>query len=305
LKTAWPEGLDERSFLVVLGDMRPELHRYCARLMGSVVDGEDVVQDAMDRAFASVESLQSAAAIRGWLYRIAHNRALDLLRNRSNRKEDALDAAYGLAAEAAGPIEDLLNDEAIRTAVTRFLELPIPQRSCVVLKDVLGQSLAEISLLLGISTDAVKGHLWRGRESLKRLNASSPTRVARITPSNETERYVELFNSGNWAGLRALLADDVKLNQATHPARSGATDVGMFFSIYSQSPRVRLAPAQLDGRDVVAVFESTDPSRSAYFMLLEWDRGRIALIRDFRYARYVARDADLVQSGDASASDWS
>jgi RNA polymerase sigma-70 factor (ECF subfamily) len=302
LTTVWPERLDERSFLQLLGELRPELHRYCARLMGSVVDGEDVVQDALDRAVTSVGTLQSADALRGWLFRIAHNRALDLLRSRSIRREDTLDAAYELATEAPEPIEELLHEEAIRTAVARFLELPIAQRSCVVLKDVLGQSLAEISHLLGISTDAVKGHLWRGRESLKRLNALPPTRSTKAAPSSETERYVALFNAHNWAALRALLADDVKLIQATHPVRSGAADVGMFFSIYSQTPNVRLAPAQIDGRDVIAVFEAPDAQAPAYFMLLEWVQGRIALIRDFRYARYVARDARLVVAGKVSAA---
>lgn len=65
--------------LALAGELRPALHRYCARLMGSVIEGEDVVQDTFARAFVALDELPEAQAIRPWLFRIAHNRALDLL----------------------------------------------------------------------------------------------------------------------------------------------------------------------------------------------------------------------------------
>ena len=68
--------------LAVAGELRPDLHRYCARIMGSVIDGEDVVQDALVRAFVALQDLEEAPQLRPWLFRIAHNRALDLLRSR-------------------------------------------------------------------------------------------------------------------------------------------------------------------------------------------------------------------------------
>jgi DNA-directed RNA polymerase specialized sigma24 family protein len=77
---------DRRAELLALaGELRPELHHYCARLMGSVIDGEDVVQDTLVRAFVALQDLEVAPLLRPWLFRIAHNRALDLLRSRAVR----------------------------------------------------------------------------------------------------------------------------------------------------------------------------------------------------------------------------
>jgi hypothetical protein len=83
-------------------------------------------------------------------------------------------------------------------------------------------------------------------------------------------RYAALFNQRDWDGLRALLADDVKLNQSTHPVRVGSADVGMFFSIYAKIDGVWLAPAWLEGREVIAVFENRLDTKPSYFMWLEW-----------------------------------
>jgi RNA polymerase sigma-70 factor, ECF subfamily len=66
-------------FFALAGELRPQLHRYCARLMGSVIDGEDVVQDTLARALAALGEIEEMPQIRPWLFRIAHNRALDLL----------------------------------------------------------------------------------------------------------------------------------------------------------------------------------------------------------------------------------
>jgi RNA polymerase sigma-70 factor, ECF subfamily len=84
--------------LAEAGELRPELHRYSARLMGSVIDGEDVVQDTLVRAFVALEDmtkqgLEETPPLRPWLFRIAHNRALDLLRGRAVRMTEPIDAA--------------------------------------------------------------------------------------------------------------------------------------------------------------------------------------------------------------------
>ena len=80
-----PSTARHAELLALAGALRPELHRYCARLMGSVIDGEDVVQDTFARALVAVDELQEAAPLRAWLFRIAHNRARDLLRSRTIR----------------------------------------------------------------------------------------------------------------------------------------------------------------------------------------------------------------------------
>jgi RNA polymerase sigma factor (sigma-70 family) len=291
----------QAQFLALVGGLRPELHRYCARLMGSVIEGEDVVQDTFARAFVALDQVQEAPPLRAWLFRIAHNRALDLLRRRAVRAAEPIEAAHEVAdPDSPDPVEVLMRREAVETAVSRFVELPTVQRSVVILKDVLDQSQEEIAATLDLTVNAVKAHLARGRTRLKAINAQAPAKPAPRLPSPAAARYVALFNQRDWDGLRAMLADDVRLIQSTRPPRAGAADVGMFFSFYSGYDPVRLAPAWLDDREVIAVWEDSQAVKPSYLMWLEWTDGKISFIRDYRYVRYVIDDADLVLAPDAA-----
>jgi RNA polymerase sigma-70 factor (ECF subfamily) len=287
------------------GELRPELHRYCARLMGSVIDGEDVVQDTLVRAYVALQDLEAQGLeetppLRPWLFRIAHNRALDLLRSRAVRTAEPIEAASDVADPAnPDPVEMLMRQEAVKTAVSRFAELPTVQRSVVILKDVLDEQLKEIAALLDLTVDAVKGHLARGRARLREINAQAGPLPEARPASAAVAHYVALFNQRDWDGLRALLADDVKLRQSTYPLRAGAADVGMFFTIYAQSDRMWLAPALLEGREVIAVFENRADPKPSYLMWLEWRDGRISFIRDYKYVRYIVADAELSLAPDA------
>lgn len=282
------------ALLAQANELRPELHRYCARLMGSIFEGEDVVQDALVRAMVALQDLHEVPAVRPWLFRIAHNRALDLLRSRQTRFAEPIEAASDVAdAASPDPTETLMRREAVETAISRFLELGVTQRSIVILKDVLGEPLSEIAALLDLSIDAVKGHLARGRARLHHVNAQAATSSARPA-SAAVAHYVELFNRRDWDGLRALLADDVKLVQASHPARAGRAQVGAFFTTYAKIDALRLVPAWLEGQEVIAAFEEGAGSSPSYMMWLEWSGNRISFIHDYRYARYVVADAELV-----------
>jgi RNA polymerase sigma-70 factor (ECF subfamily) len=288
-------GVDLSEFLALVGDLRPELHRYCARLTGSVIDGEDVVQDALASAFAALATLEKAPSLRAWLFRIAHNRALDFIRSRALRGADSLEAAAETAdPEAVDPLEALMRRQAVDTAVSRFVALPPAQRSAVILKDVLDHSLEDIASLLDTTVDAVKGHLARGRARLREVNARAAPAPAMRPPSAQVAQYVALFNARDWDGLRTLLADGVRLKQSSHPVRAGAANVGMFFTIYATMDNVALAPAWLEDREVIAVFEDPGDPKPSYMMWLDWDGDQIAFIRDYRYDRYVMTDADLI-----------
>jgi RNA polymerase sigma-70 factor (ECF subfamily) len=293
---------DRRAGLLALaGELRPELHRYCARLMGSVIDGEDVVQDTFAKAIVALDEMRDIPPLRPWLFRIAHNRAMDLLRSRAIRVAEPIDAADGVADQAIpDPVEMLMRQEAVKTAVSRFTELPIVQRSVVILKDVLDEPLAEIAAVLDLSVGAVKGHLARGRARLREINRRPHLMPDAQPVSAAVARYVLLFNQREWDALRALLADDVKLHQSLHPPRVGAADVGTFFTIYAKDDGVRLAPAWLEGSEVIAVFEHPDDPKPSYFMWLEWRDSRISFIRDYRYVQYIAADAEMVFTVTAS-----
>jgi RNA polymerase sigma factor (sigma-70 family) len=280
--------------LAEAGELRPELHRYCARLMGSVIDGEDVVQDTLARALVALQDMEETPQLRPWLFRIAHNRALDLLRGRAVRMTEPIDAASDVADEAnPDPVEKLMRQEAVKTAVSRFAELPILQRSVVILKDVLDEQLSEIAALLGLTVDAVKGHLARGRARLREITAQAGPPLDVRPASAAVARYVALFNQQDWDGLRALLADDVKLVQSSYPPRAGSAEVGRFFTIYAKFEGVWLAPAWLEGREVIAVFADRADPKPSYMMWLEWRDGCISFIHDYRYVRYVVADAEL------------
>jgi RNA polymerase sigma-70 factor (ECF subfamily) len=247
-----------------------------------------------------LQGLEETPPLRPWLFRIAHNRALDLLRGRAVRRAEPIDAASDVAdPDSPDPVEMLMRQEAVKTAVSRFAELPILQRSVVILKDVLDESLIEIAALLDLTVDAVKGHLARGRAHLFEINALARPLPDARPASAAVARYVALFNQRDWDGLRALLADDVKLHQSTYPLRAGSAEVGRFFTIYDKFDGVWLAPAWLEGREVIAVFADRADPKPSYMMWLEWRDGRISFIRDYRYARYVVADAELALAPDA------
>jgi RNA polymerase sigma-70 factor (ECF subfamily) len=85
------DGARRTELIALAEELRPELHRYCSRLMGSVIDGEDVVQDALTKALVAFDETRDVPALRAWLFRVAHNRALDLLRNRAIRAVEPID----------------------------------------------------------------------------------------------------------------------------------------------------------------------------------------------------------------------
>ena len=113
-----------KRFLSLVEDIRPDLHRYCARMVGSVMDGEDIVQDTLARAYYELSALKQLPALRAWLFRIAHNRALDYLRRYDERMREPLDAALDVAADTAfNPEDTLIRDEELHATLSRFLEL--------------------------------------------------------------------------------------------------------------------------------------------------------------------------------------
>ena len=282
-----------REFLALVAHLRPELHRYCARMTGSIADGEDIVQETLARAYYALPEYPTVPPLRPWLFRIAHNRALDHLRRYEHRMVEPLDATPDVSiADAAGPEDALAREHALHLAVSRFVELPPAQRSCVILKDVLGHSLDEIASLLELSVPAVKAALHRGRVRLGD-DLANVAEVAVQPPSPVVARYAALFNARDWDGVRAMLADDVRLDLIQRSQRSGRRDVGIYFTNYDSKTDWLLRPAWLDGREVLAVYRHPGDARPGYFVELALSDERIASIRDFRYVPYVAQEADF------------
>jgi len=281
----------------LVAEIRPELHRYCARLTGSIVDGEDVVQDTLAKAYYAISMAAEMPPLRPFLFRIAHNTALDVLRRYERRHVE-------LVAELPEPsdavlVEERPDPEIVRAALATFLELPVAQRSAVILKDVLGCSLDEIVESTGASLPAVKAALHRGRAALRARAAPAQTAppAARGTDLARLNRYATLFNARDWDGLRAFLAQDCRLELVSRVERRGAA-VGEYFSRYADLRDFRVVPGVLDdaavgGRPALAVYAPRASDAPAYFVLLEWRDAHVALIRDFRYVPYIADEVRL------------
>src|SRR6266478_8890321 len=227
----------------LLAEMRPMLHRYCARMTGSVIDGEDVLQDALIKA---VESWASAGAIgnpRGWLFRIAQNTALDFLRRRNRQQAFRSGEEVEMIAD---PADTVLNREIAGASLRTFMRLPVAQRSSVILMDVLGCSLQEVCEVMDFSLPAVKASLHRGRTQLRELADEPDDLPQPELPKAERERlgaYVAHFNAHDFDAIRAMIADDVRLELVNKTRLSGKAEVSSrYFVNYSRISDWHLVP---------------------------------------------------------------
>jgi RNA polymerase sigma factor (sigma-70 family) len=283
-------------FLELVADLRPDLHRYCARMTGSVSAGEDVVQETLARAYYALGEVYALPPLRSWLFHIAHQRSIDHLRRYDRRMGQPLEDIMNTAADEAGSPEDAVaREEAVRAAISAFLELAPAQRSCVILKDVLGHSVDEIAPLLELTVPAVKAALHRGRERLRNRSRPSSEQDAPATrrASPAVSRYASLFNARDWDGVRAMLADDVRLDLVSRSKRSGKAEVSGYVTQYAAHAGWRLAPAWLEGREVIAGFRDPADDRPGYFIELTVRDGLVTGIRDFRYVPYIADEAAM------------
>jgi RNA polymerase sigma-70 factor (ECF subfamily) len=280
-------------FLALVNELRPELHRYCARMTGSVLDGEDVVQDTLARAYFALPELEALPPLRAWIFHIAHNRALDFLRRYDRRMSEPLETVREEVPGADAADDALARDEAIRLAVSRFVELVPLQRSCVILKDVLGHSAEEIASLLALSVPAVRAALHRGRTRLRELAKDEhepDLSASRVSPT--IARYAALFNARDWDAVRAMLAEDVRLDVVSRIQRSGRGGVEKYFGNYAaKTGGWRVVPSWLDDREVLALYLREDDRRPHHVVLLTTDGGEVKQIRDYGHVDYLLAEA--------------
>ena len=282
------------AFDQLLGELRPKLHRYCARMTGSVVDGEDVVQEALVKAIEALPETPSIANPEGWLFRIAHNAALDFLRRRARREAAHSDQDPDTMIDPVTAADDR---QIAAASLQTFMRLPVAQRSSVILMDVLGYSLDEIGGVMDASIPAIKAALHRGRARLRELAQEPDDRPAPVLAEPERSllaAYVEHFNARNFDAIRDMLADEVRLELVNKSRMSGRHEVARYFHNYERLQDWHFVPALVDRRPAVLVRDPGDPSqRPAYFVLLDWAGTSVVNIRDFRFASYAIDGAEL------------
>jgi RNA polymerase sigma-70 factor (ECF subfamily) len=263
-------------------------------MTGSVIDGEDVLQEALLKAFEAAPRTEPLDNPEGWLFRTAHNAALDFLRRRSRYNAVHSDEDLDMIPALTSVVTER---EIVAASLGTFMRLPVGQRGAVILRDVLGYSVDEVCTIMGSSIPATKGALQRGRARLRELAAE--TDDVKPPELDDAERaplshYVERFNARDFDSLRDLLAEDVCLEMVNRTRRAGRRDVSEYFSRYEETAVWHFVPGIVDRQPAIIAFDPQDPSGPPrYFVLLDWKDGSIVNIRDFLFAHYAIEGAEL------------
>jgi RNA polymerase sigma-70 factor (ECF subfamily) len=226
---------DERAFAAVVEPHERALFRHCYRMLGSGPDAEDALQDTLVRAWRRLETFDGSGPFGGWLYRIATNTCLDLLRARKARSdpygvgppsdpalppelsarndpwvEPVADAQLGAASD---PGDEIVRREEISLAFVAALQrLPPRQRACLLLHDVLGFSHAEVADALELTPNSVNSLLFRARQVARPSEDRQPPSMTDPRLEGLLARYVEAWRLGDITGFLALVSDDVRLS---------------------------------------------------------------------------------------------
>jgi len=286
LRTAMAGEMDQddrTAFEARVVALRPALHRYAARMVGSALDGEDVVQDAIARAVAALNRAPPDANVDGWLFRIAHNAAMDFIRARGRWRSRMIeeDDLISRADEAASRV-------ATGAALAVFMQLPPSQRGAVILKDVLGYSNEESAGILGSTLAATKAALHRGRDRL-RLLADAPTDAPQLDPADldRLRIYVDRFNARDFDAIRTMIADDVRFDLVAQ-MKGGRSAFETYFSRYGGMTAWHLKVGWIDDRLAAIVTNPADATGTpTHVIAIDWADGKISRLRDFYHARYV------------------
>lgn len=279
------------AFLETIATLRPSLHRYCARMTGSVMDGEDVAQEALIEAYRKLDQFDESRPLKPWLFRIAHNRCIDFLRRKGVRDEAESAAATPEAVSPAEPAT-LGIGKALEHLVA---SLPPKERACVLLKDVFDYSLEEIAELVDTTAGGVKAALNRGRTKLASSPTSSqPARTAKPELARIMQLYVDRFNQRDWDGVRELISADARLNVADRFGGKFA-DATYFFNYNNWPWPWRLAVGELDDEPVLIILQRGADTWTSY-SVIRMDVGgeKVEGIADYIHCPWVIPAATTV-----------
>jgi len=281
---------DQDAFRELVEPYRAELHLHCYRILGSIQDAEDALQEALLAAWSGLGGYEERASVRTWLYSIATNRALNMLRAAKRRPQIEMPPDVSLPeptrtaeplwldpypdvlieselAGPPGPEARYETKEAISLAfVTALQLLPARQRAVLILRDVLGFHAAEVADMLDTSLDSVTSALKRARATLEhRPRAEAPPAPDSPAERELVEGLAAAFEANDVDGIVALLADDVRLTMPPLPLEFiGREEAKRFYAIVAARPgRRRLVPTRANGQPALA-FYSRDPTGGVF-----------------------------------------
>lgn len=314
------QGGNERAFERLVDPYRGELHRHCYRLLGSVHDADDALQETMLRAWRGLGGFEPRAPVRAWLYRIATNASLRLMegRRRARATLDASEAAVAaylepypdellesLPSPARGPDAIAEERESLGLAAISAMQLLAPQQRVVlVLRDVLGWSARETAELLGTTVAGANSALQRARERVDSLRIEGAlAREHRPASARDEQelisRFLAAWEAVDVDALVELLADDALLTMPPEPIRLVGPDaIGAFFRTVPAGgflDRIRLTPVEFNGQPSVAAYlRGEDGTYHAYGVMVFALAGRaITSITGFAECRSVMIRAGL------------
>ena len=275
---------DENAFAALVEPHRRDLHAHCYRMLGSLQDAEDALQDALLRAWRGLGRFEGRASLRTWLHRIATNACLDLAKRRPAR---VLPIDYGPPADPHDgpgapltesvwvepyPDEHLAYEqrESVELAFVAALQhLPASQRAVLILREVLGFSAREVADTLETSVPSVNSALQRARKAVdERLPAQSQQATVRALGDKRLEQlvsaYVDAWERGDVEAVTALLAEDAALAM---PPRAtwfrGLDACRIFLAERALARRSRLVRAHANGQVAFATY-LWDPDRECF-----------------------------------------
>lgn len=279
---------DANAFAELVAPHRRELHVHCYRILGSTQDAEDALQDTLLSAWQGLRSFEARASVRTWLYRIATNRCLNMVRagNRRPRSYEERPDLLPTATASDEPLwlepypDQLLDDlpdaapgpepryemrEAISLAfITALQLLPARQRAALILHDVLGFRAGEVAAMLESSDESVTSALKRARARVEQRFGDTASE-APPTPGSPEERQVlerltTAFEGGDVNALIAMLTEDVRFSMPPHPLEfRGLEAVSWYLTrVITAQPRRRLVHTRANGQPAFGIYVRDD-----------------------------------------------
>ena len=277
---------DGEAFRALTEPHRRDLQVHCYRMLGSVQDAEDALQDTLLAAWQSLGGFEGRSSIRTWLYRIATNRCLNILRSAKRRPAEPWDMPAVEPPEPTRlgevawlePFPDALLERAIDVPlgpevryeqteaislafVTALQVLPPRQLAVLLLRDVLGFRASEVADMLDSTTESVNSALKRARANLQRRQPSTLEREPAPAPDSTSEQallteFVRAYESGDVDALVALLTDDVFVSMPPIPLEYEGRDIvaDLFATIFRSGRRLDLVPTRANGQPAFGVY---------------------------------------------------